>query len=79
MNAPNRYKSNPLLGNGPTVLWAMNAGGILWIVYGYFRFMTPQGPDVEWREELGYSPILSTELCSWMTRTRSSPSRMMSS
>ena len=62
MNAPNRYKSNPLLGHGPTVLWAMAAGGILWIVYGYFRFMTPQGPDVEWREELGYSPILSTDL-----------------
>lgn len=62
MNAPNRYKSNPLLGHGPTVLWAMIAGGILWIIYGYFRFITPQGPDVEWREELGYSPILSTEL-----------------
>lgn len=62
MNAPDRYKSNRLLGHGPTVLWAMIAGGILWIVYGYFRFVTPQGPDVEWREELGYSPILSTEL-----------------
>lgn len=51
-----------LLARGPVVLWVMVAGGILWIVYGYFRFMTPQGPDVVWREDLGYSPILSNEL-----------------
>lgn len=40
----------------------MGAGGILWMVYGYFQFVTPQGPDVIWREDLGYSPILSNEL-----------------
>lgn len=53
---------NKMLGHGPAVLWAMFIGGVLWIVNGYFRFMTPQGPDVLWREELGYSPILSIEL-----------------
>lgn len=53
---------NRLLGRGPAVLWAMAAGGVLWIVHGYFRNMTPQGPDVVWREDLGYSPIVSTEL-----------------
>jgi hypothetical protein len=53
---------NRMLGQGPAVLWAMVAGGILWIVHGYFRFMTPQGPDAVWREDLQYSPILSTEL-----------------
>lgn len=51
-----------MLGQGPAVLWATTVGGILWVVYGYFEFMTPQGPDVVWREELGYSPILRTEL-----------------
>ncbi len=51
-----------IFGHGPMVLWAMVAGGILWMVYGYFRFMAPQGPDVVWREDLGYSPILSNEL-----------------
>ena len=33
-----------------------------WIVHGYFRFMTPGGPDSVWREDLGYSPIVSSEL-----------------
>lgn len=62
MNAPAGSPFNRLLGHGPTVLWAMVVGGILWIFYGYFRYMTPRGPDVVWREDLGYSPILSTEL-----------------
>lgn len=54
--------NNKMLGRGPAVPWAMFIGGVLWIVNGYFRFMNPQGPDVVWREELGYSPILSIEL-----------------
>lgn len=40
----------------------MVAGGFLWIVFGFFRFMMPQGADVLWREDLGYSLILSTGL-----------------
>jgi len=62
MKASTGNPINRLLGQGPAVLWSMVAGGILWIVHGYFRFMTPQGSDVVWREDLGYSPILSTEL-----------------
>jgi hypothetical protein len=53
---------NRLLGQGTAVLWVMVVGGILWIFHGYFRFMTPQGPDSVWREDLQYSLILSTEL-----------------
>lgn len=52
MNAPTGSNVSRLLSHGPAVLWVMVAGGILWIVYGYFRFMTPQGPDVAWREDL---------------------------
>ncbi len=62
MNAPTGNSVSRLLGRGPVVLWVMVGGGVLWIVYGYFRFMTPQGPDVVWREDLGYSPILSNDL-----------------
>ncbi|MEJ1178662.1 MULTISPECIES: hypothetical protein [unclassified Pseudarthrobacter] len=40
----------------------MVAGGLLWIVHGYFRFVMPYGPDAVWREDLNYSPIISTEL-----------------
>jgi hypothetical protein len=39
----------------------MVAGGILWMVHGYFRFIMPYGPDAVWRADLGYSSILSTE------------------
>jgi hypothetical protein len=62
MNSRAGSPFNRLLGQGPAVLWAMVVGGILWIFYGYFRFMTPQGPDAVWREDLQYSPIVSTEL-----------------
>ena len=55
-------RATQIVGPGPIALWSMVAGGILWMVYGYFRFMAPQGPDVVWREDLGYSPILSNEL-----------------
>lgn len=51
-----------MLGRGPAVFWAMSTGGVLWIVHGYLRIITPYGPDVVWREDLGYSPIISTEL-----------------
>jgi hypothetical protein len=47
---------------GPGLLWGTVAGGILWMVHGYFRFIMPYGPDAEWRKDLGYSPVLSTEL-----------------
>ncbi len=50
------------LGQGLGVRWAMVLGGFLWIVFGYFRFITPQGPDVLWRQDLGYSVILNTGL-----------------
>lgn len=49
-------------GSGQPVLWAMIVGGVLWIVHGYYRNLMPHGPDVQWREDLGYSPVLSTEL-----------------
>ena len=62
MNARGRSPFNRLLGRGLAVFWAMAVGGILWIVHGYFRFMTPGGPDSVWREDLGYSPIVSSEL-----------------
>lgn len=62
MKAPTANLTNQLRGRGPAVLWAVIVGGFLWIIHGYFRFMTPQGPDAVWREELGYSPILSKEL-----------------
>lgn len=50
------------MGRGQPMLWAMIAGGVLWIVHGYYRNLMPHGPDVQWREDLGYSPVLSTEL-----------------
>lgn len=62
MNTPAGRRFNRLLGHGPAVLWTMVAGGILWIVHGYFRFLTPQGPDAVWRDDLQYSPIISTDL-----------------
>lgn len=62
MNALWRSPFNRLLGRGLAVFWAMAVGGILWIVHGCFRFLTPGGPDSVWREDLGYSPIVSTEL-----------------
>ena len=49
-------------GQGQPALWAMIVGGVLWIVHGYYRNLMPHGPDVQWREDLGYSPVLSTEL-----------------
>jgi hypothetical protein len=54
--------SSRLLGHTPGVPIAMAVGGSLWIVYGYFRFLMPRGPDVMWREDLQYSAIISTEL-----------------
>ena len=50
------------MGSGQPVLWAMIVGGVLWIVHGYYRNLTPHGPDVQWQEDLRYSPVLSTEL-----------------
>lgn len=49
-------------GTGLGVRWAMTAGGALWIVFGYYRFLVPHGPDVQWREDLGYSLILNKGL-----------------
>lgn len=40
----------------------MAAGGALWAVFGFYRFLLPHGPDVQWREDLGYSLILSNGL-----------------
>lgn len=54
--------ANKMLGHGPGVLWAMIVGGVLWVVLGYFRFLTPLGLDVTFREDLGYSQILRTAL-----------------
>lgn len=62
MKASTGTRINRMLGHGPAVLWTMVAGGILWVIHGYFRFLMPQGPDAVWREELGYSPLLNTEL-----------------
>ena len=47
---------------GPRVSWLMTAGGALWAVFGYYRFLLPHGPDVQWREDLGYSLILNNGL-----------------
>jgi len=47
---------------GPAVRGAMAVGGALWALFGYYRFMTPHGNDVLWREDLGYSLILSNGL-----------------
>lgn len=49
-------------GTGSGVSWVMTAGGALWIVFGYYRFLLPHGPDVQWREDLGYSLILNNAL-----------------
>lgn len=62
MNARTESPFNRLLGRGLAVLWVMVAGGILWMFHGYFRSMTPLGPDQVWREDLGYSLVLSTGL-----------------
>ncbi|WP_457966171.1 hypothetical protein M1E17_06175 [Arthrobacter sp. D1-29] len=62
MNTSAGSRLQRLLGHGHGLLWAMVAGGLLWTVHGYFRFLTPQGPDAVWREDLGYSQILSTTL-----------------
>ncbi|MET4637687.1 hypothetical protein [Mycetocola sp. 2940] len=62
MNARTGSPFNRLLVHGTGVIWVMVAGGILWILHGYLRSMTPLGHDQVWREDLGYSPILSTEL-----------------
>jgi hypothetical protein len=47
---------------GPGVSWLMTAGGALWAVFGYYRFLLPHGPDVQWREDLSYSLILNNGL-----------------
>lgn len=52
----------PMPAPGPGLVSGMVAGGVLWIVHGYFRFIMPYGPDAVWRADLGYSPVLSTEL-----------------
>ncbi|MGX1159885.1 hypothetical protein FBY31_1754 [Arthrobacter sp. SLBN-100] len=44
---------------GLAIRLIMAFGGALWAAYGYYRFMTPYGRDVLWREDLGYSLILS--------------------
>lgn len=51
-----------MLGPGPGLVWLLVAGGVLWMVHGYFRFIMPYGPDSAWREDVNYSPIVSTEL-----------------
>ncbi|MEA5457035.1 hypothetical protein SPF06_20110 [Sinomonas sp. JGH33] len=61
MEAPGN-RATWVLGRGPAVFWALSAGGVLWIVHGYFRIITPYGPDTVWRKDLGYSPIISPEL-----------------
>lgn len=62
MRARVRHPFGRLFGRRTTALWVMVAGGALWILHGYFRFATPHGPDAVWREDLGYSPIVSTGL-----------------
>jgi hypothetical protein len=47
---------------GSGVSWLMTAGGALWAVFGYYRFLLPHGPDVQWREDLGCSLILNNGL-----------------
>ncbi|MEV7572250.1 hypothetical protein AB0P28_04020 [Pseudarthrobacter sp. NPDC089323] len=48
--------------SGSAVSWVMTAGGVLWAVFGYYRFLLPHGPDVQWREDLGFSLILHNGL-----------------
>jgi hypothetical protein len=62
MSAVGKGPLKRMMGRGEPVLWAMIVGGVLWIVHGYYRNLTPHGPDVQWQEDLGYSPVLSTEL-----------------
>lgn len=49
-------------GQGVAVFWGMVVGGVLWIIAGYLRYMTPLGPDVMYREDLGFSQIISAQL-----------------
>jgi len=44
------------------VRWEMVVGGLLWLVHGYLRFLTPHGTDVVWREGLGYSQVVRVDL-----------------
>lgn len=62
MSATGNGPLQRMMGRGKPVLWAMIVGGVLWIVHGYYRNLTPHGPDVQWQEDLGYSPVLSPEL-----------------
>src|SRR5215203_5788040 len=62
MSARGVSPHNRLLGHGRVVSWAMIAGGALWMVHGCLRSLTPFGADQAWREDLGYSAILSTGL-----------------
>ncbi|MBT2554420.1 hypothetical protein [Arthrobacter sp. ISL-5] len=62
MNAPTIRPLRRVLGRGEPVWWAMFIGGLLWIVHGYYRNLTPHGPDVLWQEDRQYSPVLSAEL-----------------
>lgn len=47
---------------GAGLVWGMVAGGILWVIHGYFRFIMPFGPDAVYQEDLNSSPIISPEL-----------------
>lgn len=62
MNAPTIRPLRRMLGRGEPAWWAMIIGGFLWIVHGYYRNLTPHGPDVQWQEDSQYSLVLSAEL-----------------
>jgi hypothetical protein len=62
MSAAGKGPLKRMMGRGEPVLWAMIVGGVLWIVHGYYRNLSPHGPDVQWQEDLGYSPVLTTGL-----------------
>ncbi len=41
--------------------WAAGAavlGGVLWVPYGVFEMLEPWGPDVVYRDELGYAQVI---------------------
>ena len=46
MEAPAGNLANRMLGRGSAIVWAMAAGGALWIIHGYLRILMPSGPDV---------------------------------
>ena len=45
------------------VRWAATVavlGGVLWVPYGVFVMLEPWGPDVVYRDELGYAQVIDT-------------------